>query len=364
MRLRVSLSLAVLMFFASCGPASEKLEDENSDIDRIGVAQTALETLTGDGFAGSVLVACDSDVVLHGDYGLEPHDSTVVRYWVASVSKGLTAIAVLKLAENGSLDLTDKVAQYFPAAPADKRDITLFELLTHQSGLPQNYASEGIAARDDAAAAILAQPLKHAPGAQFSYSNDNYSLLAIISELASGVSYKKFIERTISEPLDLEPIAFWPDDPRSGEYIPPLLDPFSDTGADIDWGFLGGHGARLSVGELHRIALGVKQGALIGPESVDLLFGPHLTSLSGLGVGMGWFQEERSDGRYLLSMRGSDSSGGNAMFYFVGGNGLAIAAATNAGPEEDRGPGWSRRARDTMIDIFAPGGEQDYCAQK
>lgn len=364
MSLRLSLSLAMLVLLASCGLASKKPDDESSDVDHIAAAQTALETLVEDGFAGSVLVACDSDVLVHGDYGLAPHDSPVVRYWVASVSKGLTAIAVLKLAENGSLNVTDKVSQYFPAAPTDKRDITLFELLTHQSGLSQNYASEGIARRDEAAAAILAQPLKYAPGSQFSYSNDNYSLLAIIIELSSGVPYKKFIETTISEPLNIDPIAFWPDDERSGEYIPPLLDPFLDAGADIDWGFLGGHGARLSVEELHRIASGVKQGALIGPESVDLLFGPHLKSSSGVGIGMGWFQSARSDGRQLLSTRGSDSSGGNAIVYFVGENGLIVAAATNAGPDEDSGPGWSRIARDAMIDVFAPVGHQDYCAEE
>ena len=364
MSLRLSLSLAMLVLLASCGLASKKPDDESGDVDHIAAAQTALETLVEDGFAGSVLVACDSDVLVHGDYGLAPHDPAVVRYEIASVSKGLTAIAVLKLAEDGLLNVTDKVSQYFPAAPADKRDITLFQLLTHQSGLPQNYASEGVAARDDAAAFILEQPLNHPPGAQFGYSNDNYSLLAIIIELSSGAPYKKFIETTISEPLNIDPIAFWPDDERSGEYIPPLLDPFLDTGADIDWGFLGGHGARLSVKEMHRIGLGAKQGTLIGSEGRDLLFGPHVNSSSGLGVGMGWFNEVAADGRRMLWMRGSDSSGGNAVVYFVGENGLIVAAATNAGPDEDSGPGWSRIARDAMIDVFAPVGQEDYCAEE
>ena len=363
MNLRSFLILSASAVIAAWAPAAKDTKLGVGDEDPVAAAEAALEALAVDGFAGSVLVACENDIVLHGDYGLAPHDPAVVRYWVASVSKGLTAVALMKLAEDGLLNVTDNVSQYFPAAPADKRDITLFQLLTHQSGLPQNYASEGVAARDEAAASILAQPLNHPPGAQFSYSNDNYSLLAIIIELSSGEPYKKFIETTISEPLDIEPVAFWPDDQRSGEYTPPLLSPPVDTGADIDWGFLGGHGARLSVKEMHRIGLGAKQGTLIGSEGRDLLFGPHVNSSSGLGVGMGWFNEVAGDGRRMLWMRGSDTSGGNALFYLVGENGLAIAAATNAGPGEDDGPGWSRDVRDAMISIFAPSGEEDYCTK-
>lgn len=315
-------------------------------------AHEALAQLARDGFQGSVLVANRDSILLHGDYGV-PDDVTVVRYGIASATKGLTAIATLRLGESGKLSLDDELSKYFPDAPPDKRSIKLFDLLTHQSGLPQNYAADGVADRDSAAAAILAQPLAHEPGAEFTYSNDGYSLLAIIIELASGVSYRAFLKQAITDPLGLQEIAFWPDEMRPGEFVPPQLVPRTrPVGESVDWGFVGGHGARLSVAELYAIGVALKRGDLLSEESLALLFGPHRTLASGLGVGMGWFSETDAEGRDLLWTRGYDTSGENAVLYIVD-NDLIIVAATNAGPAEDSGPGWSRRVRDAMLEIYA-----------
>jgi CubicO group peptidase (beta-lactamase class C family) len=326
-----------------------------------GKAEAALEDLAGSGFVGSVLVACNDRVIFEGDYGFDVAPAQPPRYWVASVAKAVTAISIMSLTESGELGLDDKISKFFPDAPADKSDITVFQLLTHQSGLPQEYKAEGFEYRDAAAASIFQSQLLFPPGADFSYANDNYSLLAMIIEIVSAKPYKFVVDEAVSEPLGLAPVAFWPDPVLPGEIVPPLLYPLDPAKGRIDWGFLGGHGARLSVVQLHSIVDGLVSGKLVTPESVQTLLGPHLELASGLGVGMGFYAETDAAGRRLRFTRGYDSSGGNAIAYLVGENGLEIIAATNAGPDEDAGPGWSRVVRDALIPIFAPAGGEDVC---
>ncbi|TNE62220.1 MAG: class A beta-lactamase-related serine hydrolase [Alphaproteobacteria bacterium] len=344
--------IAILMLSSSAG--ADALKDANAGLDN----------LAAGGFQGSVLVACGKDTVLRRDVGLPAHDDTAtVRYEVASISKWLTAIATLKLVEQGHLGLDASLSKFFPAVPADKADITVRQLLTHQSGLPQAYAAEGHADMADAAAAIFAGPLDFPPGTGFGYANDNFSLLAMLIEKASGMPYRASLQQTIADPLGMDPVAFWPDPIRPDEYFPPLLSPRETPPYRQDWGFMGGHGARLSVAELHKILMGIEDGTLLTPASRALLFGPHLTTEGGTGIGMGWYHNRDDAGRALQSTRGSDNSGGNAVVYKVGTDGLVVIAATNAGPDEDAGPGWSRQARDVLIAAFAASpGHPDYCA--
>lgn len=316
-------------------------------------ADVALEALVEAGFQGSVLLACGRDVIYRRDVGVDAAGGAL-RYWVASISKSLTAIAVLRRVDSGELSLEDPLSRFFPSAPDDKAVITLFQLLTHQSGLPQAYAAEGIADLDDAAGAVFRQALSFAPGTGFQYANDNYSLLGMVLERSTGRPYRAIMADTLSHPLGIEPIAFWPDPVRADEVVPPLMSPPPSTAATNDWGFLGGHGARLSVDELHAIAVALETGALLSPGGMAALYGPHRHTSGGTGVGMGWFRETDAAGRGLRWTRGYDTSGANAVLYLFDGSDALLIAASNAGPAEGDGPGWSRSARDALLPLLAP----------
>ena len=339
--------------------ACSSMQGTNSEpLDTLQSARAELETLQEKGFIGSVLIACNDRIVLEQDVGVDHNSRNILRYEVASISKWITAIAILTLFENGHIDLNDSIEKYFPEAPPEKADITLFHLLTHQSGLLQNYKAEGQSVSTNAASAILNAPLSFKPGTNFAYSNDNYSLLAIVIERASGVPYKTYLHKVITQPLGQAPIAFWPDSLREGETMPPLLNERTGSPGRIDWGFLGGHGARMSVRELFSILRAIDHGDILGPDAMKLLQSPHVFLPSRTAVGMGWYINTDEQGRHLESTRGQDESGGNAVVYKVGQDGLIIIAATNNGPEESQGPGWSRQVRDAMIDIFAASDHQ------
>jgi CubicO group peptidase (beta-lactamase class C family) len=161
------------------------------------------------GFSGVVLVAQGDSILLHRAYApAGERVSTESAFWIASITKGFTAAAVLRLQETGRLSITDSIVRFFPDAPADKRALTIHQLLTHTSGLGGEYTGGGISERSRAVEAILAQELIHQPGAGYKYGNDNYALLAAIIEIASGLPWEDYVQESLVRPTGLQNIGF------------------------------------------------------------------------------------------------------------------------------------------------------------
>ena len=105
--------------------------------------------------------------------------------------------------------------QVLPDAPSEKRQITIDQLLTHVSGLPNCYASESIADLDQAVERILELALARASGKGFLYTNDGYSLLGALAESASGRAYGDLLEQEIFAPSGMKDSGLWPHCPGS-----------------------------------------------------------------------------------------------------------------------------------------------------
>lgn len=131
---------------------------------------------------------------------------------IASVSKPLTAAAVLQLAERGRLGLEDAVWRLLALPePADARwkDITVLHLLQHTGGWDRARSGDPMfsAARPGDAreiiAAMLQRPLDFAPGSRDAYSNFGYSLLGRVIERAAGVPYGDYVRAEVLAPLGI-----------------------------------------------------------------------------------------------------------------------------------------------------------------
>ncbi|MDP4129499.1 MAG: serine hydrolase domain-containing protein [Bacteroidota bacterium] len=169
------------------------------------------------GFNGGLLVARDGEVVYERYSGFKNvryrKDSINAHtaFHLASVSKTFTAMAVLKLWEDGKLDIHDDISKYLTGFPPG---ITIKNLLSQRSGL-MNYVhfmdNSGWDKRKFLTNADLLQyiiqhkaQVQHAPpGRHFEYSNTNYAFLALIIEKASGEPYAEFITKTFFEPLQM-----------------------------------------------------------------------------------------------------------------------------------------------------------------
>ncbi len=172
--------------------------------------------VTSHQFMGAVLVTKHGQVVLDKAYGYadvewQVPNTTDTKFRIGSMTKQFTAAAILLLEERGKLKTSDLIKTYLPDAPASWDTITINNLLTHTSGVP-NYTSqpgfETMMRQPSKPADIIGlfrdKPLDFAPDSQFAYSNSNYYLLGLIVEKASGQSYAEFIRANLLDPLGLK----------------------------------------------------------------------------------------------------------------------------------------------------------------
>lgn len=169
---------------------------------------------------------------------------------MASVSKilGPTMIA-LRFLEDGLLRLYDSVGDFFPDAPADKKDITILQLMTHTGGIPAHfYISDYASDPKDAARVILNHPLAQEPGRDPIYSCMGYILLGKILEQIGGAPLDQLAQKYVFGPLGMEHTGYHP----SGDIAPTEMDP--ETGKllqgvvhDENARFLGGISANAGV---------------------------------------------------------------------------------------------------------------------
>src|SRR2546422_6011819 len=200
------------------------------------------------GFSGSVLVAVNDTVILDDGFG---HTDAAAKYSVtpatlfniASITKTFTALGILKLEESGLLKLTDSLGKFFKVVPADKRAITIHELLTHTSGLQQHYVDMGVSSREPAVKNILDDTVKFVPGSDFQYSNENYELLAAIIEVVSGKSYERFTDDAILAPAKMTNTHFWGEiDDLDAKKVAQKLKDLTKSERARNWDFLGSGG--------------------------------------------------------------------------------------------------------------------------
>lgn len=171
------------------------------------------------GFNGSVLVAKNGEIVYERYSGFtEPRKKTDsinahTPFHLASVSKTFTAMAILKLWEQGKLEIHDPVSKYLAGFPYP--DCTVKNLLSQRSGL-SNYVhfmdQSGWDRRKFLSNGDLLQYInthkeyvqRALPGRHFEYSNTNYALLALIIEKVSGQSYAEFMAKNFFIPLHMD----------------------------------------------------------------------------------------------------------------------------------------------------------------
>jgi CubicO group peptidase (beta-lactamase class C family) len=167
-------------------------------------------------FMGSVLVARGETIVLDKGYGFAnlewnvPNTPTT-KFRLGSITKQFTAASILLLEERGKLKTDDPVKKYMSDAPAAWEKVTIYNLLTHTSGIASftgfpDYASTEAAPTtpDKLVARFRDKPLEFQPGEKWNYSNSGYVLLGYLIEKISGQTYEQFVQENIFTPLGMK----------------------------------------------------------------------------------------------------------------------------------------------------------------
>jgi CubicO group peptidase (beta-lactamase class C family) len=258
--------------------------------------------------AVSVAVVQDNQTRFQQGYGMADLENFVPAkaltvYRIASVSKSLTAVAAMQLAEKGKLDLDAPVQKYVPSFPAKTFPITTRQLLAHLSGIRNYKPGEGertnrYSTLTDALSIFKDDPLDFEPGTRFGYTTFGYTLLGAVIEGASGMPFADYLRENIFKPAGMQHtqvddlFAIIPN--RARGYSPRVFGQFDGNYRNpvlMDSSYKIPAGGLVSTAEdLARFAIAVQNGVLIKPETFSEMSKSQKTRDGrDTGYGYGWY---------------------------------------------------------------------------
>jgi CubicO group peptidase (beta-lactamase class C family) len=139
-------------------------------------------------------------------------------FWIASMTKPVTGVAIMMLQDDGKLKLSDPVANYIPefaglkSPSGQPANLTIIQILTHTSGLGEasGPAAQSASTLADLVPVWLAAKMQFEPGAQWKYCQSGINLAGRIVEVVSGLSFDAFIQRRLFDPLGMTDTTFYP----------------------------------------------------------------------------------------------------------------------------------------------------------
>lgn len=301
---------------------------------RVGQMDAYLATLAQQSsFSGAVLVAYQGRVLLSRGYGLANREegrpaAAATRFRLASVTKPLTAIAVLRLVAAGKVGLDAPICDYFESCPPAWAPVTVAHLLSHSSGLP-NYTDfaefAAVEQQPSTPEQVVARfrdlPLGFTPGSLYHYTNSNYVLLGQIIERASGQSYPEFMRQELFAPLGMADSGYDPGD------FSPLNGTRGYSGGALDIplntsNLYAAGGLYSTVEDLFKLAQALDSGRLLPDDLAARMVTPAVGR-----YGFGWMVEQRGANR-LVYHPGS-MSGAATWFGRYPDAGLTIIVLSN-----------------------------------
>lgn len=287
LRLRSVLSMVLLVL----APAAGLAEGPAPEARTMAYLQEVWRSLGTPGI--SVAVAHQGRLVFSEGVGFADLDNLVPAngstvYNIGSVSKALTAVAVMQLVEQGKASLDDPIRKYVPGFPDKGSVITLRHILTHTSGIrhyrrtdfPDSVDNENmkpVANLEEAIRIFKDDPLLFQPGERYFYSSYAFNLLQGVIETASGLGFEEYMRKNIWNPAGMFHSAFDVPDRivphRARGYQQVDGRTLNHPYGDLTYKFASG-GMIASAEDLARFGIALNRGALIRPETRKLLYEP------------------------------------------------------------------------------------------
>lgn len=343
MRFITSLLIIAFLFMQAITPATAVAQTVNPFQKQVAEFETFVKSqMTVDKIPGLSIGFIKDDVVWTKGFGYaDLENKTPMKaesmYRMASVTKPMTATAILQLVEKGKIDLDAEVQTYVPYFPKKKFPVTVRLLLGHIGGLSHyhNYDDEGHFKTHKTTRESIAVfenfDLVAEPGTRFNYSSYGYNLLGAVIEGATGQAYGDYMRENVWKPLGMNDIRM--DDPT--ELIANRVRGYDNVGGkiqnsefvDISSRFSAG-GTRSTVLDMLKFGKGVTEGKVLSKASLDLMFNSMALKNGDLtGYSAGWGVSV-TNGRFTLSHSGGQQETSTFLYTFPGRR-LTIAIASN-----------------------------------
>ena len=181
--------------------------------------------------SGAVTIVTTKDKIIHLDVAglanisqkeaMQPNS----LFWIASMTKPVTAVSLLMLQDDGKLKVTDQVSKYIPEfsnlkTPSGKyANLTITQILSHTSGLGEAQDADVLKAGNlaDLIPLFLSAPMQYEPGVQWKYTQSGINVASRIVEVVSGMPFDQFVQKRILAPLGMKHTTFYPDEKALAE---------------------------------------------------------------------------------------------------------------------------------------------------
>jgi len=216
LRLPIHVAIAIAIHSASIALADDP---------KLGGVEEAIgEMVAKNEITGAVTLVVTKDKVLHlattglADVAASRRMAPDTLFWIASMTKPVTGVAVLMLQDEGKLNVDDPVAKYLPEfaslkTPSGKpANLTIKQILTHTSGLGEanGAAAKQVKTLAELAPLWLAAPMQYEPGEKWKYTQSGINAAGRIVEVVSGMPFDRFLQERLFDPLGMKDTTFYP----------------------------------------------------------------------------------------------------------------------------------------------------------
>ncbi|WP_417881848.1 serine hydrolase domain-containing protein [Xanthomarina gelatinilytica] len=341
-----SLKITAVIFLITISLMSFKNKSWNAEknvnkpIDIIEQINLLIEDFESKGYEGGIYVSSygKGRSLFSEDYfSANGNVDEKTIFGIASVNKTLTSVAIFKLIEEGKLNLKTTLNSIFNDVPSDKKNITIEQLLTHTSGIADDFIMEGEVDAEKARKLLFKEKLLFKPSDGFQYSSDTFNLLAMVIEKVSGKSYEEFVRKNVLKPLKMKSTFFWSEivnKKNKGFKIASFENPIPDEWNKRNWGFIGSGGIFLTLEDLSKVAnLFDSNSNVLTKTSIEEMVTPIMDfnsrSMGKIGIAKGCFRGNNQEGLAEYISSGSEDYGHNAIVRYFPEKNLKIAVLAN-----------------------------------
>ncbi len=315
MKKAIVIIMGLVLGFSSFGQTTSNKELEE-DINKIFESYAHYNR-----FIGSVLISQNDEIIYRKSFGYadaENHKKNTKNsiFSIASVTKSLTAVGIMKLVDEGKLTLETPISTYFPSfIPDFSKKITIRHLLNHSSGMQANVGriddqgnglmpGENPITLNELFEEFKDSKLKFEPGTGYEYNNFGYSLLAYIIENVSKQSYADYMEQAVFKPANMKNTAVNAYKVLNQKAFPHIglgMNEFKKLNYPIHSSWIIGAGnINSTTGDIFNFMEALENGILLKPATVDKLY--SYTQSRGVNdseYGLGWRIENKGGEKWI-----------------------------------------------------------------
>ncbi len=346
---KINCLLVLFMAIIHCNCQEKKIEiSKDTDLDSLFEEEIINQGIVGAAAAYSINGETIWETV--GGYSDEKtkqsfQKNTKVR--MASIAKSMTAIAIMQLVEKGLLDLDAPIQNYVPNYPKQtKTQITTRHLLSHTSGIDGYKNTKEAETQinyptlDDAITIFKNRPLLFEPGTGYNYTTYGYTLLGLILENISGLTYEDYMRKNIWDIAEMNNTGidvYGKDEGNSSKLYSKRRNGKTIEGTENNLSNrVPGGGFYTTIGDMMKFGNSVIENTLIKRETLDLMRQRHSVNTESK-YGFGWFLYTPAPNEGRLIGHGGAQMGCSSQLFIVPDEGVVSVVLANTSRTEVTG---------------------------